>query len=88
MNNIFKSNVRTTYAKIVALDWKENPIQEIQGNITAGSLSMNGDSAVRRTLSLTMNINVDLENIDSLIAINKKVKVALGLKTPFNEEIA
>ena len=44
---------------------------------------MNGASAVRRTISLTMatpNNENDITNIDNLISMNKKVKVEIGIK--------
>lgn len=80
-----KLNIRTHYAKIILLSFDEKPIREIQGNITAGSLSVNGSSSVRRTISLTMlanENNSDIENIDNEISINKKVKVFVGYNNP------
>lgn len=80
-----KLNLRTQYAKIILLSFDEKPIKEIQGNITAGSLSVNGSSSIRRTINLTMlarQENSNLENIDNEISINKKVKVLVGYKNP------
>lgn len=80
-----KLNIRTHYAKIILLSFDEKPIREIQGNITTGSLSVNGSSSVRRTISLTMlanEKNSDIENIDNEISINKKVKVFVGYNNP------
>ena len=80
-----KLNIRTHYAKIILLSFDEKPIREIQGNITAGSLSVNGSSSVRRTISLTIlanENNSDIENIDNEISINKKVKVFVGYNNP------
>jgi hypothetical protein len=37
------------YAKIVALTMDEQPLEEIEGVITAGSINLDGASAVRRT---------------------------------------
>ena len=83
-----KAHLRTHYARLTLLSFDEQPIREIQGNITAGNISVNGSSAVRRTLNLTMladEFNSDIENIDNEISINKKVKVEIGLKNPFQE---
>lgn len=80
-----KLNIKTHYAKIILLSFDEKPIREIQGRITAGSLSVNGSSSVRRTISLTMladGNNSDIENIDNEISINKKVKVFVGYNNP------
>lgn len=86
LQKLDKLHMRTQYAKIVLLSFKDEiPIREIQGNITAGSLSVNGSSSVRRTINLTMLAsaeNSDLENIDNEISINKKVKVYVGYKNP------
>lgn len=78
-----KLNLRTHYAKIILLSFNEKPIKEIQGTITSGSLSVNGSSAVRRTITLSMLANPEnsnIENIDNEISINKKVKIQIGLK--------
>lgn len=80
-----KLNIRTHYAKIILLSFDDKPIREIQGNITAGSLSVNGSSSVRRTISLTMladEHNSNIEDIDNEISINKKVKVLVGYTNP------
>ena len=80
-----KLHMRTQYARIILLDFQERPIKEIQGQITAGTLNVNGSSAVRRTLSLTMMAdaaNIDIQDVDNEISINKKVKVEVGFKNP------
>lgn len=82
-------HLRTSYAKIYLLDFPtERVIKEIQGEISAGTLTINGSSAIRRTLSLTMFAkaeNNDLENIDNEISIKRKVRVEVGFKNPFSE---
>ena len=78
-------NLRTHYAKIVLLSFDEKPITEIQGTITTGTLNVNGSSAVRRTISLSMLAsfeNSKIEDIDNQISINKKVRVFVGLENP------
>ena len=81
-----KINIRVQYAKIILLSFKdEKAIREIQGNITAGNLTVNGSSAVRRTITLTMLAsftNSNIEDIDNQISINKKVKILIGYKNP------
>lgn len=80
-----KLNLRTQYAKIVLLSFDEKPIKEIQGNISSGSMSVNGSSRVRRTINLSMFAsyeNSNLEDIDNEISINKKIKVFVGYKNP------
>lgn len=86
-----KLQMRVQYAKIILLTFKdEKPIKEIQGNITAGSISVNGSSTMRRTLTLTMLAspqNSNIEDIDNEISINKKVKVFVGYKNPLKSYI-
>jgi hypothetical protein len=43
---------KTIYAKIISLDLEENPIEQVEGTITSGSVNVDGTSAVRRTCSL------------------------------------
>ena len=57
---------REVYAKIISLDWNENAIAEITGNIVSGNISVDGSSATRRTCSLTVisdNKNAQLNEI-------------------------
>ena len=86
LTQLDKLHMRVQYAKIVLLSFRdEEPIKEIQGSISSGSLSVNGSSAVRRTINLTMLAsaeNSNLEDIDNEISINKKVKVFIGYDNP------
>lgn len=81
-----RANIREHWCKLTLLSFAEEPIKEIQGLISGGSLNVNGSAAIRRTISLTMIANEktnDLENIDNLISINKKIKIEVGLTNPF-----
>lgn len=83
LNKIYSLHHKTIYAKVTVLDWMEKPLQEVQGKIVSGNLSINGDSAVRRTANLTIQIRSidDLYNQpDSLFTLNKKVFLELGIK--------
>lgn len=70
------------YAKIIVLNMEEIPIEEITGRITTGSININGDSSVRRTCSLSfvaLEEENNLTNVDSLLSINKKISVEIGV---------
>lgn len=86
LTQLDKLHMRVQYAKIILLSFKdEEPIKEIQGSITSGNLSVNGSSAIRRTINLTMLASIDnsnLEDIDNEISINKKIKVVIGYDNP------
>ena len=76
LTKLSKNRFKETYARITSLSWDENPLERIEGKITAGTVNIDGSSAVRRTCSLTMIAeNVDINNY------------YWGLKTKFNLEI-
>ncbi len=82
-------HLQEQYVKITLLDWKENPIQEIQGISTGGSISLNGNSSVRRTCNLSVFAKSEefsnVTNVDNLFSINKKVDIEIGLKNITNK---
>lgn len=78
--------VKELLIKIIVLSFDENPIKEIQGVATGGNISLDGNSAIRRSLSLSMYAQKkwnDLTNVNNLISMNKKIKVYAGIKNPF-----
>ena len=81
--------VKEQYVKITLLHFiTEDPIQEIQGRISAGNINVNGDSAIRRTGSLTFVADLaenDITNMDNLITANKKVEIEIGFKNTTKE---
>ena len=80
--------IKTQYARIVIMSFDEKPIREIQGTISSGNLNVNGSSAVRRTVNLTMNATEDtnkLTNLNNIISINKKFKLEVGYKNNFSD---
>ena len=74
---------RETYAKIIALNLQEHPIEEITGKITGGSLNVDGASAVRRSCSLQM-VAQDVNINDYLWGLNTKFKLEIGLRNNIN----
>ena len=69
---------REIFAKIISLDIDENPIEEIQGRVTSGSVSVDGNSAVRRTCSVSLVAN-ELNIHDYYWGLNTKFKLFIGL---------
>ena len=79
-------NHKTQKVKITILDFKENPIKEIQGRVTSGSINIDGSSAIRRTCNLSLiadDYEEKLVNINNLLSINKKVSIEIGFKNTF-----
>ena len=76
-----KDNQREIYAKIISLNLNEQPIEEISGKVSQGTLSIDGTSAVRRTCSLT--IVAERVNIHEYYwSFTTKFKLFIGLKIP------
>ena len=89
LNKIYGLHSQIMYTNITVLKWDETPIQEVTGRVVSASISVNGDSSVRRTANLTVKIKNNNElftNIDSLFSINKKVFIELGLRNPFTRK--
>ena len=79
---VFQERNLHQYIKITALTFTERPIQEIQGRVTGGNLSLNGDSAIRRTANLNVFIEEDEANyydLKNLFTINKKFRIEIGI---------
>lgn len=71
------------YARLTLLNWKEEPLKEIQGKIVSGNISKDGSSSVRSTCSLTTSVDttsytVGDANMD--FAENKKIFIEIGIK--------
>lgn len=67
------------WVKIVLLNWEEEEIQEIQGRCTSGSVSIDGNAAVRRTCNLSMVVDNPKE-VNGDWAISKKIKLYIGIE--------
>ena len=84
LKEIDNMKVREQYVKITVLEFfTEEPIQEIQGRVNAGNLTIDGKSSMRRTCNLTVvagDAENDLTDIDNLFSLNKKVSIEIGLK--------
>lgn len=84
-----KQRLQTQHIKLTLLDWDENPIQEIQGIATSGTISLNGSSAIRRTCSLNMTVDEIAEtaitSVKNLISINKKLFLEIGIVNRTNK---
>ena len=76
------------HINITLLDWKENPIKEIQGIITNGSISKDGSSSVRRSANLSCSLSYGEYNVDNIemdFALNKKVFIEIGIENKSDE---
>ena len=81
-------HIKTQYVKVTLLSWEEEAIEEIQGKVISGNVNLDGNSAIRRTAQLSLFIpssEVDYTNAASLISINKKIKLEIGIKNTLNK---
>ena len=84
LNQLAAEKERVIYAKVVALDMDENPIEEIQGRVTQGSVPVDGNSAVRRTCSLTM-VAQELNINDYIWGVKTKIQLYIGQDNKINK---
>ena len=80
--------IKEHFISLQIMNMQEKPIKFIQGIATAGNITVNGSSAVRRTINLTLSVssdNNDITNLNNFISCDKKVNVELGIKNPFND---
>lgn len=71
------------YVKVTLLNWQEDPIKEIEGELVSGTISKDGSSSVRRTCQFTTVVNrgeYTVEDGEMDFAINKKIFVEIGIK--------
>ena len=74
-----KVREKEIYARVTALTFQEDPIEKIEGRVTAGSVNVDGNSAVRRTCSLTIVAeNFDYNNY--YWGLNTKFKLEVGVR--------
>lgn len=74
------------FVKIISLDFNENPLEEIEGRVTQGTVNVDGSSAVRRTCSLTLVAN-ELNIHEFYWSLNTKFKLYVGVKNTIKNRI-
>ena len=70
---------KITYARIISLTMDEDPVEQIEGQITQGSVNVDGNSAVRRTCSLSM-VAQDVNINEYYWGLNTKFKLEIGVQ--------
>lgn len=77
---------KVIFVKIISLDYNEQPLEAIEGRATAGSVNIDGASAVRRTCSLTLvTSKVDISNY--YWTLKTKFKVQTGVQSELDNDI-
>lgn len=75
---------RTTYVRIISLSKDNNPIEQIEGTVTQGSLNLDGKSSTRRSITLTMVVNESEIPKPYSWALETKCQIEIGLKNNIN----
>lgn len=76
-----KEKCKQQFSKITVLNWKEQPVQQITGDVISGNINMDSSSAMRRTGNISFFASKetsDVTNIDNLLSINKKIEIEIG----------
>jgi len=71
------SKVKEQFVRINILSFKdEKPIEQIEGDVVSGNITIDGNSAMRRTANLSIVVKKDEysnRDIRKILTINKKV---------------
>lgn len=74
---------REQYVRITVLSFAEKPVASIEGNVTSGSINIDGSSSMRRTCNISFvprqDQFINYNDVNSLLSINKKVKIEIGI---------
>lgn len=76
---------REIFARITALTMDELPVEYIEGKVTAGSINIDGASAVRRTCNLTM-IAKDVNINEFYWGFKRKFILEVGVKNTIDSK--
>lgn len=85
LKQLYYHSEKEIYARIVALNTYEEPVEEITGKVTGGSINVDGNSAVRRTCSLSM-VAYDIKLTDYYWGVKTKFNLSIGLKNNINKK--
>lgn len=81
--------IRRLFVKIEILDQDNNVKNEVSGSAIGGSYNIDSTSAIRRTCSITFNLENGYlpNNKDSIFWINKRFKLYIGLAPTYNNDV-
>lgn len=83
------ARVRELTTRLILLNWQEQPVKEIQGRTTDGSINIDGSSSMRRTASVSLVLDEDsstnYSTLEADYSLNKKVAFYIGLKNMFSK---
>ena len=85
LQDLYQNRHKEIYAKIIALDKDENAKEQIEGQVTGGSMSLDGTSNVRRSCNLTVvTPNIDINAY--YWGFKSKFRLFIGLNNTINSD--
>ena len=85
MNELHHVRMRKTYARVIALNTDEEPLETLEGIVTQGSANIDGSSSVRRTCNLTMVVR-ELNIHEYYWGLKTKIELWTGLANEINDK--
>jgi hypothetical protein len=85
LKDLMRQKNRIIYARITSMDLFENPIEYIEGRVTAGSINLDGASAIRRSCSLTL-ITDEIDISDYYWGLKTKFSLEIGVQNTINKD--
>lgn len=79
--NVAKQSIRNVYVRIEVLNFKFFPVDSIEGKCVSGSISIDANSDIRRTCSLSFVVTDDSLKIHSggQIFLDKYIRIYIGV---------
>lgn len=78
-------NQREIFAKVISLTAEEEPIEQIEGRVTGGTINIDGSSAVRRSCSLQL-VAEDININNFYWGLTNKFRLYIGLTNTIDDE--
>ena len=85
LKQLDNTSLKGLYGKVIALNKDGEVLEEITGKITQGSINIDGESAVRRTCSVSIVSN-ELNIHQYYWGLRTKFKLEVGIKNDINPE--
>lgn len=86
LEKLYEHNIRRIHTKIELLDWEEKTIGAIDGVVTGGTYSVDGNSPVRRNVNLTLSVvDRDERLVFEYLDLSKKIRLWTGLENMTDE---
>ena len=75
---------KETYVRIIATDHQGNPKEQIEGIVQNGNLNIDGNSAVRRSCTLTLKVLPNTVFTNVYWGLENQFKLEIGIKNNIN----